>query len=473
MNLSTISVIIPTHNNGAELRRAILSVVGQQPVALNNYSIEIIIVNDASDPEYLEQLNQLIIDFPICRLLHTEKQSGPAAARNRGILSAHGDFIGFLDADDEWPENKLSILLPYFERKDVGVAGGKIKYLVKDGLPVLNMNYEDDQQRVTHVHLGALLVRKCVFEKDLLFDDSLTYSEDVDWWFRLREKNIGIVITELTTLHYHVHGKNMSVYKNMEELQILKILHKSVQRRKSAFTNQHIPRIKDFRVDQEDPLISIVIPLYNGRNLIKKTLDSVIGQTYLNWELIVVDDGSIDDGADFIALAYPQARIISQKNAGVAAARNTGIQHAKGDVIAFLDQDDEWLPSKLREQWDLLKKDPYCTFVTCNQQYVCNDGVMLPASFSKKIIEEEHRSFIPSALLVRKQALHSINMFDESLEVSSDFDLIRRLRKANFKENNVDKLLLKKWFHGNNASMDVPVMVKELLGLLHKQIKGI
>ncbi|MNE62847.1 hypothetical protein D3C80_1581560 [compost metagenome] len=64
-------------------------------------------------------------------------------------------------------------------------------------------------------------------------------------------------------------------------------------------------------------------------------------------------------------------------------------------------------------------------------------------------------------------------MFDESLEVSSDFDLIRRLRKANFKENNVDKLLLKKWFHGNNASMDVPVMVKELLGLLHKQIKGI
>jgi glycosyltransferase involved in cell wall biosynthesis len=471
MNLSTISVIIPTHNNGAELRRAILSVVGQQPVALNNYSIEIIIVNDASDPEYLKQLNQLIIDFPVCRLLHMEKQSGPAAARNMGILSAHGDFIGFLDADDEWPENKLSILLPYFERKDVGVAGGKIKYLVKDGLPELNMNFEDEESRITHVHLGALLVRKDVFENDLFFDSTLTFSEDVDWWLRLREKNIGIVISEKTTLHYHVHGENMSVNKSLKELHLLKILYKSVRRRMNNHASQIMPQVKDFRIHLEDPLISIILPLYNGKELVKKSLDSVLSQTYSHWELIVVDDGSVDEGADFIALAYPQARIISQKNAGVAAARNRGIQHAKGDIIAFLDQDDEWLPSKLREQWDLLKKDPYCAFVTCNQSFFCQPGVTLPANFSEKLMEE-HRGLVPSALLIRKHALLSVNMFDESLEVSSDFDLIRRLRKANCKENNVNDLLLRKWYHGNNASQNKPILRKEILGLLHRQIKG-
>jgi len=471
MSFPKISVIIPTHNNGDELRRAILSVLSQDALTLNTCSVEIILINDASDWEHALQLDQLTTEFPVCRLLHTDKQSGPAAARNLGILSAQGNLIGFLDADDEWPENKLSLLLPYFESEQISVAGGKIKYIVQDGLPALNMNFEDEQRRITHVHLGALLVRKSVFENGLLFDESLTYSEDVDWWFRLRERNIGIVITEATTLLYQVHGKNMSVNKSIDELQLLKILHQSVQRRKSNPSNQLMPQIKDFRTDQEDPLISIVLPLYNGKELITKSLDSVLSQTYTHWELIIVDDGSTDDGAGFIATHYPQATLIRQENAGVAAARNTGIKNAHGEFIAFLDQDDEWVSSKLREQWDLLKKDPYCGFVTCNQHFICYDGVTLPANFSEQLFEE-HRALVPSALLIRKHALLSVNMFDESLEVSSDFDLIRRLRKANCKEANVDKLLLKKWFHGNNASQNKPVMRREILGLLHRQIKG-
>ncbi|WP_158988800.1 glycosyltransferase [Mucilaginibacter sp. L196] len=468
MSFHQISIIIPTHNNGGELRRAILSLIAQD--APNGYSIEIVIVNDASGDEYLEQLNQLIRDFPVCRLLHMKRKSGPAAARNSGILSAKGNLIGFLDADDEWPPNKLSLLLPYFESNEIAVAGGKIKYMVQDGLPDINMTFEDEESRITHVHLGALLVRKNLFEKDLFFDVSLTYSEDVDWWCRLREKNIGIVISEATTLLYHVHGKNMSVNKGIDELQLLKILHQSVKRRKNNLQSQFMPQVKDFRIDQEDPLISIILPLYNGKDLIKKTLDSVFNQTYTHWELIIVDDGSTDNGADFVAAQYPQAIIIRQINAGVAAARNTGIKHSNGEIIAFLDQDDEWIFSKLREQWDLLKKDPYCVFVTCNQRFICHDGVTLPANFSEKLMEE-HRAFVPSALLIRKQALLSVGMFDESLEVSSDFELIRRLRKAKYKESNVDRLLLKKWFHGDNASQNKPVLRKEILGLLYRQIK--
>lgn len=471
MNYPEISVVIPTHNNGAELRRALLSIRAQDALILNKCTIEIIIVNDASAPEYTAQLDQLTSEFPACRLLQTGTQSGPAAARNIGILAARGALISFLDADDEWPHDKLSLLLPFFDSKDVDVAGGKIKYIVQDGLPELNMTFEDEQRRITHVHLGALLVRKAVFDQGLLFDTTLTYSEDVDWWLRLREQHTGIVITEATTLHYHVHGKNMSVHKSMEELQLLKILHRSVTRRKKHQSPQLMPQIKDFRINQEDPLISIILPLYNGKHLVRKSLDSVIRQTYTHWELIVVDDGSADDGAAWIAAHYPQATIIRQKNAGVAAARNTGIKHAKGEIIAFLDQDDEWVPSKLREQWDLLKKDPYCGFVTCNQRFICEEGVSLPANFSEKLLEE-HRGLVPSALLIRKHALLSVNMFDESLEVSSDFDLIRRLRTAHCKEGNVDQLLLKKWFHGNNASQNKPVMRREILGLLHRQIKG-
>lgn len=471
MNLPIISVIIPTHNNGDELRRAVLSVMNQDALALNACSFEIIVVNDGSDQEYSVFLDQLASEFVDCRIIQMEKQSGPAEARNKGIHTSKGELIGFLDADDEWPENKVSILLPYFQLEAVEVTGGKVKVLVQNGLPPINMNFEDEQNRITHVHLGALLVRRSIFERDLFFDSELTFSEDVDWWFRLREKRIGIVIVESTTLYYHVHGKNMSFNKSLNELQLLKIFHKSVQRRNKASDHSYMPKIKDFRIVQDDPLISIIIPLYNGKNLITRTINSVIKQSYKNWELIVVDDGSIDQGADFIAQHFPQVIILSQKNKGVAAARNFGIQHARGELIAFLDQDDEWMSSKLEMQWERMKKDPYCTFITCNQRFVRQQGVVLPANFSEKLFEE-HRSLVPSALLIRKNVLLSVNMFDESLEVSSDFDLIRRLRKVNYKEDNVDCLLLKKWYHGNNASQNKPVLRNEILGLLYKQIKG-
>ncbi|TDG36495.1 glycosyltransferase [Pedobacter changchengzhani] len=467
MNSCKISVIIPTHNNGIELRRAIMSIIAQDS---KHCTIEIIIVNDASDREFLAQLDQLILDFPGCKLLNTTKQCGPAGARNLGILAATGDFISFLDADDEWPNNKLSILLPYFISSDVEVAGGKVKYIVQDDQPAINMNFEDEQKRLTHVHLGALLVKKSIFENRLLFDESLIFSEDIDWWYRLRENGIKIVICEATTLNYHVHGSNMSVNKDLNQLNVLKVLHQSIQRRKNLQLKQHLPQIKDFRIDQKDPLISIIVPLYNGKNLIKKTLDSVVSQTYTNWELIIVDDGSTDGGAEFIMANYPMAKIFEQKNAGVANARNNGVKYAEGEILAFLDQDDEWEPTKLKDQWAFLKKDPYCTFVTCNQAFVCEDGVSLPPTFDYKYMEE-HRSFIPSGILIRKYILIHVNLFDETLKVSSDMDLIRKLRNAGCKEGNVEKLLLKKWFHGSNESQNTSLMLKEMLGMLHKQIK--
>ncbi len=471
MNLPTISVIIPTHNNGSELRKAILSIVNQDAWLSGIWSFDIVIVNDASDAKYQHQLDELISEFSFCTLINVAQQAGPAAARNRGIQSASGNIIGFLDADDEWPIDKVSTLMPYFNSDKIEVVGGKIKYIVDEGVSDLNMNFEDDESRITHVHLGALLVKKSVFQKDLYFDNSLSLSEDVDWWMRLREKQIGIVITDATTLHYHVHGNNMSINKSMNELQLLKIFHQSAKRRNSL-NIPYMPQISDFKINQQNPLISIVLPLYNGRNLIEKTIESVIRQTYLNWELIIVDDGSSDDGAAFIAENYPQIKLIRQSNKGVAAARNVGITATSGALIAFLDQDDEWMPTKLQLQWNLLKENPYCSFVTCNHTFICHDGVVLPANFSEKLFEE-HRSFVPSALLIRKQALLQVNCFDESLEVSSDFDLIRKLRKANFKEENVDMLLLKKWYHGNNASQETPLLRSEILSLLFKQTKGL
>ncbi|WP_018628909.1 glycosyltransferase family 2 protein [Niabella aurantiaca] len=471
MNYPKVSVIIPTYNNGAELLRAVASIAGQDAVRRGLCGLEMIVVNDASAPAAGPLLQLLTERYPQLKLLSHTVQRGPAAARNTGIRAALGELISFLDADDEWPPDKLSLLLPLLEDPEADVAGGKIKYVFREGTPELSMKYEDDEKRLSHVHLGALLVRKRIFQRPFFFDESLGFSEDIDWWLRLKEQQVKIVLLEATTLLYHVHGNNMSVHKNIAELQLLKVLHKAAQRRKNNGKMSHIPQLKDYRVQKEEPLISIVLPLYNGKDLVSKSIGSVLAQTYTHWELLVVDDGSADGGAGFIRDHFPQARIIPQANAGVAAARNRGVGDARGEIVAFLDQDDEWMPEKLRAQWEVLQQDPYCAFVTCNQYFACADGVVLPANFSGQL-QTEHRALVPSALLIRKQVLLQVQGFDESLDVSSDFDLIRRLRKANFREANVDRLLLRKWYHGGNASLNKEIMRKEILGLLHRQIRN-
>ena len=90
-------------------------------------------------------------------------------------------------------------------------------------------------------------------------------------------------------------------------------------------------------------MISVVIPLYNKRGLVSQTIATVLAQTYNGYEIVVVDDGSTDGSIDEVkAIADPRIRIVSRQNGGVAAARNTGIKHARGEFVAFLDTDDRW-----------------------------------------------------------------------------------------------------------------------------------
>jgi glycosyltransferase involved in cell wall biosynthesis len=117
---------------------------------------------------------------------------------------------------------------------------------------------------------------------------------------------------------------------------------------------------------------TVVIPLYNKAPYIQRTINSVLNQTYKDYEIIVVDDGSTDGGGLLVeAIRDPRMRLICQNNAGVSAARNRGIKEAKGELIAFLDADDEWLPEFL-EQIAQLKADfPGCgAYATSYQSYV-------------------------------------------------------------------------------------------------------
>lgn len=107
-------------------------------------------------------------------------------------------------------------------------------------------------------------------------------------------------------------------------------------------------------------MISIVIPLYNKEQTIINTLNSVFKQTYSNFEIVIINDGSTDNSVKIINQNFDDARIriINQKNAGVSAARNKGIEESRGEWISFLDGDDEWLPNYLEEVQKAIEKYP-------------------------------------------------------------------------------------------------------------------
>ncbi len=178
--------------------------------------------------------------------------------------------------------------------------------------------------------------------------------------------------------------------------------------------------------------VSIIIPAYNAGRFIAETMDSVINQTYKDWELIIINDGSTDNTLNIIeAYSKKEARIsfVTKNNSGVSDTRNKGIDKAKGEFIAFLDADDVWLPENLQKKIEYLKKHPDVDFVFSNMlQADKNLQNQIPAPLGKdKTIFEDlllwNGEVIPgpcSNLVVRKKCLDSGIRFDPALTTIAD-----------------------------------------------------
>jgi glycosyltransferase involved in cell wall biosynthesis len=207
-----------------------------------------------------------------------------------------------------------------------------------------------------------------------------------------------------------------------------------------------------------EPLISVIIPTYNRANTISRALNSVLHQTYSNIEIIIIDDGS-SDNTEEILNNFKDNRIIIKKsmNRGAPAARNMGIRIAKGDFIAFLDSDDEWMLNKLEKQYNLISNSD-TGFVYTGYHIIKPDGEIrlsrLPGKkgniFTDLIISNCVGS--TSLLFVKKQHLIDVGGFDESMPSCQDWDLFIRLSqicKADF----VKEYLLK--YYEDNSKVRI------------------
>ena len=143
----------------------------------------------------------------------------------------------------------------------------------------------------------------------------------------------------------------------------------------------------------KDGLVSIITPCYNGAKYIKETIDSVLAQTYQQWEMIIVDDGSKDNSAEIIneyTKADNRIRLIQQENAGSAAARNNGIRQAEGQYIALLDADDIWHKDFLEKQIAFMKaEDTVCVFCSYNRINEQSQVILRPTIAKPKVTEKD------------------------------------------------------------------------------------
>jgi len=196
--------------------------------------------------------------------------------------------------------------------------------------------------------------------------------------------------------------------------------------------------------------ISVIIPTYNRKHSLPRTLDSVLAQSFQPFEIIVIDDGSTDGTADWLKSNYLSIKSISQSNQGVSSARNIGIKQAEGDWIALLDSDDEWLPDKLAKQVQALKENREFLFCHTNEIWIRN-GVRVNQQkkhqkYGGHIFEKclDMCRVSPSSSLFHKLVLDDVGLFDEKLKVCEDYDLWLRI-SAQYPVLFLDELLINKY----------------------------
>ncbi len=190
------------------------------------------------------------------------------------------------------------------------------------------------------------------------------------------------------------------------------------------------------RYGHDAPLVTAVIPVYNGERFVADAIRSVLSQTYPRIECLVVDDGSKDGSAEVVKPFLPDARYVPKKNGGVASARNHGVSQARGEFVAFLDADDAWDPTKIEKQMDVVRARPDAGLVYSGMSLVDETlrriGELQPAPPSLALrntllLEQPSATGIGSTSVIPVEVFRCAGGFDERLSTSADCDLTCRI----------------------------------------------
>ena len=223
------------------------------------------------------------------------------------------------------------------------------------------------------------------------------------------------------------------------------------------------------------PKVSVIIPAYNGERYITQTVASVLAQTYTNYEIIVVDDGSIDNTKQVLTPYLEQIHYVYQSNLGVAAARNRGLELATGELIAFLDHDDVYLPEKLALQVACLLDNPHIGMVHTGWRRINHQGETLgnvePWHNVPYLRVQDWLKWMPillSAMLFRRDWLLKVGGFDTSFKQAADVDLVQNLALQGCSTAWVRQITVCYREHDHNDSWNTLIQAQETMEVRRK-----
>ena len=384
---SLISIVIPVYNAEKYLEQCLNSIQNQ---TYKNF--EVILVNDGS-MDHSESICMDFVKVDTRFKYFTKVNGGASSARNFGLDYVLGDFITFIDADDWVDENHLEVLLNNIKENNSDMAVSSIKKFdnvrnfefrvySKQEKYLLNYNKLNREEflvilpKLIHASNSYKIAVSKLFKKELVtdvrFDESIVYGEDLDFFFKLYNKVNSISYVDEVTYIYRLHDESFSskfgqlhmeqelaiykkMYERIEELGLPTIHYVNTLRnlldyRKDYLDNRDLyNEYFDFleKIEKKNTypkdLISIIVPIYNVSPYLRLCLESIEKQTCSHFEVLLINDGSRDNSKD-ICLEFVERdnrfKYIEQQNAGLSAARNTGILNATGEFITFIDGDD-------------------------------------------------------------------------------------------------------------------------------------
>lgn len=206
------------------------------------------------------------------------------------------------------------------------------------------------------------------------------------------------------------------------------------------------------------PFFSVVIPTYNRAHCVTRAVDSVLAQTFTDFECIVVDDGSTDNTSQLLSPYKNNIQYRYIAHSGVSAARNTGIIHSNGEWFAFLDSDDLWLPQKLAVQYEYIQSHPDILIHQTDEMWIRKGRRVNPMKKHQKkeghIFEDcLHLCLVsPSAVVVHRSVFEKVGMFDERMPACEDYDLWLRVAWQYYIGFIPEKLIVKYGGHSDQLS---------------------
>ncbi|HEY9693249.1 MAG TPA: glycosyltransferase [Oculatellaceae cyanobacterium] len=220
----------------------------------------------------------------------------------------------------------------------------------------------------------------------------------------------------------------------------------------------------------QQPLVSVIVAVKNGERYLASALTSIFSQDYQAFEVIVVDDGSID-ATQAIANSFPGVSLIQEAGNGVANARNVGIDAANGEFIAFLSHDDLWTINKLSTQVNYLLQHSEIQYTIAKIKFFLEPGYSIPPTFKPQLLSQEPVGYIPETLVAKKSLFAAIGKFDTSLSVAEDVDWFSRASDYQITKAIIPQVLLYKRIHDANTSLTSQISDQNLLRVMRRSIK--